>query len=53
MQYPCWCSVQPDPSELQDLAALLNDRESAIKQGMRVDRQRYEVGATHSSALAS
>lgn len=36
--------LQLDPSELKDLVGLLDDRESAIKQGMRIDQQRYEVG---------
>lgn len=44
---------QVDPSELQDLVTLLDDREAAIKQGMRIAGQRYEVIGSSSALLAS
>jgi hypothetical protein len=39
--------VQTDQQELQELAAVLDDREAAIKQGMRIGGQRYEVCGPH------
>jgi hypothetical protein len=39
----CRTHTQLDSSELQDLVTLLDDREAAIKQGMRIAGQRYEV----------
>lgn len=44
---------QPNPAELQDLVALLDDREAAIKQGMRIDGQRYEVRGSSGSSSGS
>jgi hypothetical protein len=35
--------LQPQPAELQALSGVLNDRDSAIKNGMTIDGQRYEV----------
>jgi hypothetical protein len=35
--------LQPQPAELQALSGVLDDRDSAIKNGMTIDGQRYEV----------
>lgn len=42
--------TQLDPSELQELITLLDDREAAIKQGMRIAGQRYEVWVVAAAA---
>jgi hypothetical protein len=48
-----FAGLQPNASELQELATLLDDRDAAVKQGMRIDGQRYEVGRTSLQASAN
>jgi hypothetical protein len=45
--------VQPQPAELQALSGVLHDRDSAIKNGMTVDGQRYEVRCSSSITVAA
>ncbi|WIA18377.1 hypothetical protein OEZ85_009839 [Tetradesmus obliquus] len=40
-------NYQPQPAELQSLSKVLDDRDSAIKNGMTIDGQRYEVHRFH------
>jgi hypothetical protein len=45
--------LQPQPAELQALSGVLDDRDSAIRNGMTIDGQRYEVCCSSSIDCSS
>lgn len=43
--------LQPSQSELQALTRVLDDRENAIRNGLVIDGQRYEVGTSNPATV--